>query len=114
MGPAAEGNQIAAARNEDKLKGKRCATIQCGFVELQVPAKFINTFGAHGPALSFWPDVLGNMALPPLYKYLRVDGAKKTLGTNTFRHAKPSSFNDIFSKSFALIRTPQPSSKRRC
>jgi Protein of unknown function (DUF2971) len=34
------------------------------------------------------------MALPPLYKYLSVEGAKKTLGTNTFRHAKPSSFND--------------------
>jgi hypothetical protein len=34
------------------------------------------------------------MALPPLYKYLSVDGGKKTLGTNTFRHAKPSSFND--------------------
>jgi hypothetical protein len=34
------------------------------------------------------------LALPPLYKYLSVEGAKKTLGTNTFRHAKPSSFND--------------------
>jgi hypothetical protein len=70
---------------------------------LQVPAKFINTFGAHGPALSFWPDVLGNMALPPLHKYLRVDGAKKTLGTNTFRHAKPSSFNDIEDLTIASI-----------
>ena len=35
------------------------------------------------------------MALPPLYKYLSVEGAKKTLGNNAFRHAKPSSFNDI-------------------
>jgi hypothetical protein len=35
------------------------------------------------------------MALPPLYKYLNVDGAKKTLGTKCFRHAKPSSFNDL-------------------
>jgi Protein of unknown function (DUF2971) len=35
------------------------------------------------------------MALPPLYKYLDVQGAKLTLGNNTFRHAKPSEFNDI-------------------
>lgn len=34
------------------------------------------------------------MALPPLYKYLDVQGAKLTLGNNTFRHAKPSTFND--------------------
>jgi hypothetical protein len=34
------------------------------------------------------------MALPPLYKYLNVDGAKQTLGTRTFRHAKPSTFED--------------------
>jgi hypothetical protein len=34
------------------------------------------------------------MALPPLYKYLDVKGAKLTLGNNTFKHAKPSSFND--------------------
>jgi hypothetical protein len=35
------------------------------------------------------------MTLPPLYKYLNVRGAKLTLGNRTFRHAKPSDFNDI-------------------
>lgn len=35
------------------------------------------------------------MVLPPLYKYLDVQGAKLTLGTGTFKHAKPSNFNDI-------------------
>lgn len=35
------------------------------------------------------------MPLPPLYKYLDVQGAKLTLGNNTFRHSKPSDFNDI-------------------
>lgn len=35
------------------------------------------------------------MVLPPLYKYLNVEGAKLTLGNRTFRHAKPSDFNDI-------------------
>lgn len=34
------------------------------------------------------------MALPPLYKYLSVEGARLTLGNNTFWHAKPSTFND--------------------
>ena len=34
------------------------------------------------------------MPLPPLYKFLDVEGAKKTLGNRCFRHAKPSSFND--------------------
>lgn len=34
------------------------------------------------------------MALPPLYKYLDVQGAKLTLGNKTFKHAKPSDFND--------------------
>jgi hypothetical protein len=34
------------------------------------------------------------MPLPPLYKLLDVEGAKKTLGNRCFRHAKPSSFND--------------------
>jgi hypothetical protein len=34
------------------------------------------------------------MALPPLYKYLSVQGAKLTLGNRTFKHAKPSDFND--------------------
>jgi hypothetical protein len=43
------------------------------------------------------------MALPPLYKYLTVNGAKKTLGTNTFRHAKPSSFNDVEDLTIASI-----------
>ena len=33
------------------------------------------------------------MALPPLYKYLDIDGAKKTLSNRTLRHAKPSNFN---------------------
>lgn len=32
--------------------------------------------------------------LPPLYKYLDVQGAKLTLENRTFRHAKPSDFND--------------------
>jgi hypothetical protein len=35
------------------------------------------------------------MALPALYKYLNVQGAKLTLGNRTFRHAKPSDFKDI-------------------
>lgn len=35
------------------------------------------------------------MALPPLYKYLDVQGAKPTLSNGTFKHAKPSDFNDI-------------------
>jgi hypothetical protein len=34
------------------------------------------------------------MALPPLYKYLNVEGAKLTLGNRTLKHAKPSDFND--------------------
>lgn len=34
------------------------------------------------------------MTLPPLYKYLDVSGAKLTLGNRTFKHAKPSNFND--------------------
>lgn len=34
------------------------------------------------------------MALPPLYKYMDVEGAKLTLGNRTFKHAKPSDFND--------------------
>jgi hypothetical protein len=35
------------------------------------------------------------MPLPPLYKYLDVEGAKLTLGNGTFRHAKPSSYKDL-------------------
>ncbi len=35
------------------------------------------------------------MALPPIYKYLDVQGAKLTLVNRTFKHAKPSDFNDI-------------------
>jgi len=34
------------------------------------------------------------MNIPPLYKYLDVSGAKLTLGNRTFKHAKPSDFND--------------------
>ncbi len=34
------------------------------------------------------------MAQPPIYKYLSVLGARLTLGNGTFRHAKPSDFND--------------------
>lgn len=34
------------------------------------------------------------MTHPPLYKYLDVSGAKLTLGNRTFKHAKPSDFND--------------------
>lgn len=37
----------------------------------------------------------GSVALPPIYKYLDVQGAKLTLGNGTFKHAKPSDFNDI-------------------
>jgi endonuclease III len=36
-----------------------------------------------------------SMTLPPLYKYLDVRGAKLTLGDGTFKHSKPSDFNDI-------------------
>ncbi len=35
------------------------------------------------------------MTLPPLYKYLDIQGAKLTLGNGTFRYSKPSDFNDI-------------------
>ena len=38
--------------------------------------------------------VFAYMTLPPLYKYLDVSGAKLTLGNRTFKHAKPSDFND--------------------
>ena len=34
------------------------------------------------------------MTLLLLYKYLGVSGAKLTLGNRTFKHAKPSDFND--------------------
>jgi hypothetical protein len=34
------------------------------------------------------------MPLPPLYKYLDFQGAQLTLGNRTFKHAKPSDFND--------------------
>ncbi|MBU2898266.1 DUF2971 domain-containing protein [Vibrio hepatarius] len=33
--------------------------------------------------------------LPPLYKYLCVEGAHLTLGNRTFKFAKPSDFNDL-------------------
>lgn len=35
------------------------------------------------------------MVLPPLYKYLDVNGARLTLKNGTFKHAKPSDFNDL-------------------
>ena len=35
------------------------------------------------------------MPLPSLYKYLGVEGAKITPRTKTFKHAKPSDFNDV-------------------
>jgi hypothetical protein len=35
------------------------------------------------------------MTIPPFYKYLDVSGAKLTLGNRTFKHAKPSDFNDV-------------------
>jgi hypothetical protein len=35
------------------------------------------------------------MSLPPLYKYLDVNGAKLTLGNRTFRHTKPSTFKNL-------------------
>src|ERR1700723_1536965 len=34
------------------------------------------------------------MTLPPLYKYLDFRGAELTLENRTFKHAKPSDFND--------------------
>jgi hypothetical protein len=37
----------------------------------------------------------GFVVLPPIYKYLDVQGAKLTLSNGTFKHAKPSDFNDI-------------------
>lgn len=40
-------------------------------------------------------SVKNSMQLPPIYKYLDVRGAKLTLGHGTFKHAKPSDFNDI-------------------
>jgi hypothetical protein len=40
--------------------------------------------------------VLGDpMGQPTLYKYLDVQGARLTLGNRTFKHAKPSDFNDV-------------------
>ncbi len=38
--------------------------------------------------------LMRSVALPPLYKYLGVQGAKLTLRNRTFKHAKPSDFND--------------------
>jgi hypothetical protein len=35
------------------------------------------------------------MVLPPLYKYLDVDGAKKTLGNKCLRFSNPSEYNDL-------------------
>jgi hypothetical protein len=35
------------------------------------------------------------MTLPPLYKYLDVEGAEFTLRNGNFKHAKPSEFNDL-------------------
>jgi hypothetical protein len=35
------------------------------------------------------------MSLPPLYKYLDVQGAKLTLGNECFRFAKPSDYKDL-------------------
>lgn len=35
------------------------------------------------------------MTLPPLYKYLDAHGAKLTLENRSFKHSKPSDFNDI-------------------
>ncbi|WP_076858443.1 hypothetical protein [Bradyrhizobium mercantei] len=35
------------------------------------------------------------MSLPPLYKYLSVQGAKLTLGNQCFRFAKPSEYDDL-------------------
>lgn len=35
------------------------------------------------------------MTLPPIYKYLDIQGAKLTLGNGTFKHAKPTDFKDV-------------------
>ena len=60
---------------------------------LQVYSHNLPSFDAAGCAARYRLD--GWMALPPLYKYLDVQGAKLTLGNGTFKHAKPSDFNDI-------------------
>lgn len=39
--------------------------------------------------------VLKKTNLPPLYKYLDAKGAALTLDNRTFKHAKPSDFNDV-------------------
>jgi hypothetical protein len=39
--------------------------------------------------------VAAQMTLPPLYKYLDVEGARLTLQNGNFKHAKPSEFNDL-------------------
>ena len=54
---------------------------------LQLPSKV-------NDAVSF-DNCSENNALPPLYKYLNVTGARLTLSNQTFRHAKPSEFNDL-------------------
>lgn len=33
--------------------------------------------------------------LPPLYKYLNIEGAKKALGNICFRFAEPSEYEDL-------------------
>ncbi len=48
----------------------------------------LDIWSAQNPAVT-------DMALPPQYKYLDVNGAKLTLGNRTFRHAKPSTFKDL-------------------
>ncbi|MGF6430884.1 MULTISPECIES: hypothetical protein [Bradyrhizobium] len=35
------------------------------------------------------------MSLPPLYKYMGVEGAKLTLGKQCFKFAKPSEYDDL-------------------
>lgn len=43
------------------------------------------------------------MTMQPLYKYLSVEGAKLTLNNRTFKHAKPSDFNDTEDMSIQSI-----------
>jgi hypothetical protein len=43
------------------------------------------------------------MPLPPLYKYLSVQGAKLTLSNRCFRLAKPSEYDDLEDMTFRSL-----------
>jgi hypothetical protein len=54
------------------------------------------------------------MALPPLYKYLDVQGAKLTLGNRTFKHAKPSTFSSGVAVTMDAAAGPRRSTRQLC